>query len=126
MQFFEDVEFQSAQLEREQAQFHKLQAEAERLRMRLAEALLQVWSDTEQLQQSVRAAAGKQADYRDLALEKARGQYEVELKTNLGDAMAATMEAKLRQRTTEYQLALALARLEALLGEPLVEKGQAK
>lgn len=120
----------SAQLSREQAQFHKLQAEADKLRMELAEAFLGIWSEIDQLQRSVRAAARKQVEFRDLALEKARGQYEVELKTNLGDAMAATMEAKLRQRRTEYRLALALARLDALLGGPLEsggkEKGQAK
>jgi len=116
----------SAQLAREQAQFHKLQAEADKLGMDLAEALLEVWAEVDQLQRSVRAAARKQVEYRDLALEKARGQYEVELKTNLGDAMAATMEAKLRERRTEYQLALAFARIEALLGKPLDEKGRAK
>lgn len=109
----------SAQLAREQAQFHKLQAEADKLGMDLAEALLEVWAEIDQLQRSVRAAARKQVEYRDLALEKARGQYEVELKANLGDAMAATMEAKLRERRTEYQLALGLARLQALLGKPL-------
>jgi outer membrane protein TolC len=109
----------SAQLAREQAQFHKLQAEADKLGMDLAEALLDVWAEVDQLQRSVRAAARKQVEYRDLALEKARGQYEVELKANLGDAMAATMEAKLRERRTEYQLALAFVRLKALLGKPL-------
>ena len=114
----------SAQLAREQAQFHKLQAEADKLGMDLAEALLDVWAEVDQLQRSVRAAARKQVEYRDLALEKARGQYEVELKANLGDAMAATMEAKLRERRTEYQLALAFARLKALLGKPLESKGK--
>lgn len=114
----------SAQLAREQAQFHKFQAEADKLRMDLAEALLEVWVEADQLQRSVRAAARKQVEYRDLALEKARGQYEMELKTNLGDAMAATMEAKLRERRTEYQLALAFARIEALLGRPLENTGK--
>ncbi len=114
----------SAQLAREQALFHKLQAETGKLGMDLADSLLEVWSELEQLQRSVRAAARKQVEYRDLALDRARGQYEVELKTNLGDAMAATMEAKLRERRTEYQLALAFARLEALLGKPLEEEGQ--
>lgn len=116
----------SAQLAREQARFHRLQAEADKIGMDLAEALLEVWAEADQLQRGVRAAARKQVEYRDLALEKARGQYEVELKANLGDAMAATMEAKLRERRTEYQLALALARIGALLGKSLDEKGRAK
>lgn len=120
----------SAPLAREQAEFHKLQAEAEKTRMDLQQALLEVWLEIEQLRRTVRGAAQKQAAYRDLALEKARGQYEMELRANLGDSMAATMEAKLRERRTEYQLALAFARLEALLGKPLDQmkngEGQAK
>lgn len=111
----------SAQIAREQAQFHRLQAETEKLSMDLTQALLETWLEIGELQRTVREAAKKQVAYRDLALEKARGLYELELRTHLGDAMAATMEAKLRERRTEYRLALAFARLEALLGRPLPE-----
>ena len=109
----------SAQLAREQAQFHKLQAEAEKLRRDLQQSLLSVWMEAEQLQKTTRNATKIQADYRDLALERARAQYEMELKSTLGDTMAATAEAKLQQRAVEYQLALALAKMQALLGQPL-------
>ncbi len=109
----------SSLLAKEQAQFYKLQAEAERRKRDLSQAVLATWMEAEQLQKTARHAAKIQADYRDLALERARGQYEVELKTNLGDSMAATVGAKLQQRAVEYQLALALAKLEALLGQPL-------
>lgn len=112
----------SAQLAREQAQFHRQQAEAERLKRELSQALLAAWMDVEQLQKTVRNAARVEADFRDLRLERARAQYDVELKTNLGDSMAGTMEARLKQRNAEYQLALALAKLEALLGKPLPEQ----
>lgn len=120
-----------AQMAREQAQFQRLQAESEKLALELEQALLETWLELGELQRSVRPAARKNSDYRELALERARGQYEMELKTNLGDSMAATMEAKLRERKTEYQLALAFARLEALLGRPVENanaenKGQIK
>lgn len=120
-----------AQMAREQAQFQRLQAESGKLVLELEQALLETWLEIGELQRTVRPAAKKNSDYRELALERARGQYEVELKANLGDAMAATMEARLRERNTEYQLALAFARLEALLGGRLDEsameqKGQAK
>lgn len=114
----------SAQLAREQAQFHKLQAEAEKLKRDLQQTLLSAWMEAEQLQKTTRNATKIQADYRDLALERARGQYEMELKTTLGDTMAATAEAKMRQRAVEYQLALALAKLEALLGQPLPQSAK--
>lgn len=108
-----------ARLAREQAQFQKLQALADRLAMELDQTLLELWTEIEQLQKTSRRAAQKNAEYRDLALERARGEYETELKTNLGNSMAETMSAQLRERRTEYRLALALARLEALLGQPL-------
>jgi outer membrane protein TolC len=106
-------------LAREQAQFHKLQAGHDKLKMELSQALLEACLEIEQLQKTVRGAARKQTVFRDLALEKSRAVYEMELKANLGDSMAATMDARLRERRTEYQLALAFARLEALLGKPL-------
>jgi outer membrane protein TolC len=109
----------SAQMEHEQAQFHKLQAEAEITKRKVSQAILKLLIEAEQLQKTARNAAKVQVDYRDLALDRARAQYEVELKTNLGESAAFTMEAKLRQRSVEYQLALTLAKLEALLGQPL-------
>lgn len=121
----------NAQMAKEQAQFQHLQAESEKLGLDLEQTLLETWLEIDELQRTARNAARKNSDYRDLALERARGQYEVELKSNLGDSMAATMAAKLRERKTEYQLAMAFARLEALLGQPLEKtagenKGQTK
>lgn len=120
----------SAAMAREQAQFLKLQAQAEKLKRGLSEALLSAWLDADQLHRVARRAVKVEANYRDLALERARGQYEMEFRTTLGDSMARTMEAKLNQRSVEYRLALALAKIEALVGRPLPElaakKGEAK
>jgi outer membrane protein TolC len=109
----------SAQLAREQAQFQKLQAETERRKRKLTQTVLTLLTEAEQLQKTARNAAKIQADFRDLDLERARAQYEVELRTNLGETAAFTVVAKLRQRAVEYRLALALAKLEALLGQAL-------
>lgn len=51
----------------------------------------------------------------------ARAEYELEMRTNLGQTMAETQAAALRASEVEYRLALALARLEALVGRPLAE-----
>lgn len=115
-----------ARLAKEQARFQQAQARVEKLRMELTQALLENWLEIEQLRATARGAAKKNSDYRDLALEKARGEYEVELRTNLGTSMASTMEAKVRERGTEYRLALAMARLEALLGMPLEQAAKAE
>ncbi|MEO1767053.1 TolC family protein [Thiobacter aerophilum] len=116
----------SAALAREQAQFQKLQAEREQLKRDLTQALLAAWLDADHLRRIARRAAKVEADFRDLALERARGQYEMEYRTNLGDSMAKTMEAKLASRSVEYRLALALAKIEALVGRPLAQLAQSK
>ena len=109
---------------REVARFGKLQAETEKLKMDLTQALLETCLDISQLQVTARAAAQKYTEYRDLQLERSRGLYELELKSNLGTAMADTSDAKLRARRNEYQLALSFARLEALIGKPLGQAGE--
>lgn len=110
-----------ARIAREQAQFDKLQAETAGLKMSLSQALLQTMLEINQLRNSARPAAKQQASYRDIALDRSRAEYELELKTNLGDSMAQTMVAEQRTRGVEYRLALAVARLTALTGEPVNE-----
>lgn len=110
-----------ARIAKEQAQFQKLQAASAGLNMRLSQTLLDTLLDIAQLRNSARPAATQQINYRDIALDRSRAEYELELKTNLGDSMAQTMTAQLRARSVEYQLALALARLSALLGTPVAE-----
>jgi outer membrane protein TolC len=108
---------------REMAQFNILQASADKLKMELTQALLETCLQITQLQSTARDAAKKYSEYRDLQLERSRGLYELELKSNLGTSMAETSDAKLRARRNEYQLALSFARLEALMGKPLSKTG---
>jgi outer membrane protein TolC len=108
-----------ARVARELAQFNKLHASAEKMKMDLTQSLLETSLEIIQLQGGMRNAAKKQVDFRDLVLERSRGLYELELKSNLGTAMADTVDANLRVRRSEYLLALAFARLEALLGRRL-------
>jgi outer membrane protein TolC len=108
-----------ARMAREQAHFQELQAQHDKLQLELRQTVADTWEEIQLLRDSERRSSKANALYRDLALEKARAEYEMELKTNLGSSMAETQSARLRQRAVEYRLALALARLEALLGAPL-------
>lgn len=114
-----------ARVARELAQRERSAAELERLELDLAETLLATLQEIEWLRGSGLPAADTQVAYRDWALERARAEYELELKTNLGPSMAETQVAQMRRRQVDYRLALALARLEALSGGtlPPVEKG---
>lgn len=111
---------------RELALKERRAAELEKLKLDLADTLLATLQEIEWLRDTSRAAADKQIEYRDWALERARAEYELELKTNLGTSMAQTQVALLRRKQVEYRLALALARLEALAGGrlPPVEGAQ--
>lgn len=108
-----------ARVARELAQKERTAAELEKLKLDLAETLFATLQEIEWLRGSSRAAADKQIEYRDWALERARAEYELEMKTNLGASMAETQVAQLRRKQVEYRLALALARLEALSGGSL-------
>jgi outer membrane protein TolC len=108
-----------SRIARELALKERSAAELEKLRLDLADTLLATLQEIEWLRGSSRAAADKQIEYRDWALERSRAEYELELKTNLGPSMAETQMAQLRRRQVEYRLALALARLEALSGGSL-------
>jgi outer membrane protein TolC len=104
---------------REQAHKERSAAELEKLKLELADSLLATLQEIEWLRSSARVAADKQIEYRDWALERSRAEYELEMKTNLGTSMAETQMAALRRKQVEYQLALALARLEAMSGGSL-------
>lgn len=108
-----------ARLAREQALKERRAAELEKLKLDLADTLLATLQEIDWLRGSGRPAAEKQVEYRDWVLERARAEYELELKTNLGSSMAETQAAALRRKQVEYRLALALARLEALSGGSL-------
>jgi outer membrane protein TolC len=115
-----------AQVARELAQKERSAAELEKLKLDLADSLLATLHEIEWLRGSSRPAADKQIEYRDWALERARAEYELELKTNLGTSMAETQAATLRRKQVDYQLALALARLEAMSGGSLPPVGGAE
>lgn len=108
-----------ARIALEQAQRDRLRARLAQTRLDLSEQLLDTLNEIEWLRTAARPAAATQAAYRDLALERARAEYEMELKTNLGFAMADTQAAAIRRQQVEFRLALALERLQALVGEPL-------
>lgn len=110
-----------ARIAREQAQLQWLQAHYERLFLDLRQALLETHGEIAHLKESERPAARAHSALRDWSLERARAEYELELKTNLGTSMADTQMARLRRKAVEYRLALAWERLAALLGGPCCE-----
>lgn len=107
-----------AAVARRHAEFNRLQADVARAEMRLRQSVLELWQQLYVLQ-AQREEASALADYRDLYLDLSRGLYELDVKTDLGDAMVEFSKARLRQAETEYALALVWVRLDALAGRPV-------
>lgn len=61
------------------------------------------------------------ADYRDLYLDRSRALYDLEFKTDLGDAMVEVSKSLIRSAEQKFQLALVLAQLNMLAGEPVMD-----
>lgn len=62
------------------------------------------------------------ADRRDLELDRSRALYEMEVNTDLGDAMTQISAARLARRREQYELALAWVELKLLMGDELNEQ----
>lgn len=66
------------------------------------------------------------ADYNELYLDRSRALYELEVKTDLGDAMVAMSETRYQQAQVEFDLALAWIELDVITNATVVtaEKGK--
>jgi len=62
-------------------------------------------------------SAKTRLEFRDLYLDRSRSLYELEVKTDLGDASAKMSEAQWAADQTRFDLLLTLASIDALLGE---------
>jgi len=100
-----------------QADVYRLTAELRQLEYELRQRVLEIWLDIQTLldqQQQVDIFTRSRA----LNFDRAQAEYELELKTDFGDAMVGQSESALLHAQTEFGLALNWARLAALTGEP--------
>jgi outer membrane protein TolC len=106
-----------AEVARAQADVYRLAAELRQLEYELRQRVLEVWLDIQTL-----LAQQQQVDIftqsRELDFDRAQAEYELELKTDFGDALVGQSESALLRAQTEFGLALDWARLTALTGEP--------
>lgn len=97
----------------------QLQEREARLAQAEQDTHAQVWELLQEVEmlKTQREGAKVRSSYRDLYLDRARALYELELQTDLGDAMIRNTEAAWLAAQIDYRLALAWARLAALRGE---------
>jgi len=94
------------------ARLQETRARLGRLEFDLRQVVLDTVQEIETLQIDRRAAKVRNA-WRDLYLDRSRGLYELEVRSDLGDAMIGVTEAQWQAAQVEFQLAMAWARLEA-------------
>lgn len=98
------------------ANWLKQRSSLEKLKSQLRQQVLVLWQKVNLLKQRHQQLRTTQ-DLRELSLDKSRALYEMEVKTNLGDAMVAVSENKYRQAQNDFELMLALMQLRILSGE---------
>lgn len=111
-----------AAIARERAEVHRLQAELADAEERIRQQVLELWLDLSALRIQ-REEAATRNEYRELYLDRSRALYELEVKTDLGDAMVRLTEAERRALETDFRIALAWERLDLLLGNVLATQG---
>lgn len=104
-----------AEQQRYRAELKATQAQLEQRRREIRQAVLESWSEL-QILRVARDRDLAQTDFRDLYLDRSRALYDLEVQTDLGDAMVRTSDARLQHLQTELAIALAWAGIEALLG----------
>lgn len=105
-----------AQTARRRAELQAARARLEKQRLAVRQAVLEAWGELTDLK-ARREEMVSLAAYRDLYLDRSRALYEMEVKSDLGDAMVRTSDARLKMARTEFQIALTWARIQALLGQ---------
>lgn len=101
-------------------------AEADQIRTELQQLRFDVRNELFTLLQELevvnieRTAAVTRETYRDLYMDRSRTLYEMEVRSDLGDAQAKLLEASWLSRRADFKLAVTWAQLDALLGRPVI------
>lgn len=109
---------ENAKIKRINGEIIELEAEKIRISQDVEQQVLTLWLKISNLKQQY-SDPDLTLDYRDLYLERSRALYELEVTSDLGDAMVKLTNAQLFKAQTQFELAISWAKLDALLGNPL-------
>ncbi|OGI41664.1 MAG: hypothetical protein A2150_02930 [Candidatus Muproteobacteria bacterium RBG_16_64_11] len=105
------------------ARLHEQEARLAKGEFELRQSVLDLVQELEGLKVALEAAKVR-SSYRDLYLDRSRALYEMEVRTDLGDAMTRSTEAQWLAAQAEFRQAIAWAKLDALTGRLLETKSQ--
>ena len=104
-----------ADVAKQQAELYRLQAELTAAEEQIKQRVLELWLELDALLIQ-REQMKAQQNYRELYLDRSRALYELEVKTNLGDSMVKVTEAERQALLTDFNIALAWEKMDALIG----------
>lgn len=100
----------------------QLEAEKIQIKQDLEQQILELWLRISDLKQQFSGSLSDldvTLDYRELYLDKSRALYELEVTSDIGDAMVELTQAQLFKMQTVFDLAIAWAKLDSLLGNSM-------
>jgi len=107
-----------AQVARERAILLRKKSELKQLELALTEKALELRLLLDSLKVA-REQVKKQIEYQLLYFDRSQALYELEVKSDLGDAMSRISEAKYQAAKVEFQLMFTWAKLQALTGQKI-------
>ncbi len=112
---------ESSQVQIAQARYREALAGLERARAEMRIEVLRLW---QAVRQSSLKLAGElvNQEFRDMALDRARTEYQLEFKADLGDSMVEYSNSRMLGYRARFDLEMAWRKLEKLLGEEFVAR----
>ncbi|WP_455208557.1 TolC family protein [Kaarinaea lacus] len=105
-----------ANVAKRNAELMTLRARMRDVEMEVSQQVLESWQALQSLKVG-REQTDIQQQYRELYLDQSRTLYQMEVQSDLGDAMVEITEARLQRAMVEYQLAIEWAKIQALTGQ---------
>ncbi|MCP4430032.1 MAG: TolC family protein [Gammaproteobacteria bacterium] len=103
-----------------QTRYQKSLSEISRYKSQIRLRVLQFWQSVEQNRLIAQGAEVEQ-NYRDMYLDRSRAEYELEFRSDLGDAMVQFSHARTERLRALYAFELAYNQLQALVGEAITQ-----
>lgn len=110
-----------AEVSRQRSNWLKQRAMLLNVESQLRQRLFELWQGIE-VSKTERQQLMHSMDYRELELDRSRALYEMEVKTDLGNAMTATTELRYKQAKADFDLALLWMELLMLLEKDNIDE----
>lgn len=109
-----------ASIAKQNAKLYKVQSTLTKAKVFLRQQVLQLWLELEAMKYK-RDEMQALTEYSELYLDKSRALYEMEVRSTLGDAMITVTKAQYEALETDFDIAYAWAKMDALTGNMIKE-----